>query len=81
MPESHLSVETYEAIDEIVRIGNAAVARAQAESRRMGVPNVYAINGRIYYETPTGDLSATDPYPNDKRASVPSDAAERESAS
>ena len=68
MPESHLSVETYEAIDEIVRIGNAAVAKAQAESRQMGVPNVYAINGRIYYETPTGELSATDPYPNGTRA-------------
>ena len=65
-------------LDEIVRIGNAAVAKAQEESRRMGVPNVYAINGRIYYETPTGELSATDPYPNGKKATEPSDAAERE---
>jgi hypothetical protein len=78
MPESQLSVETYEAIDEIVRIGNAAVAKAQAESRRMGVPNVYAINGRVYYETPTGELSAIDPYPNGNKATEPSDAAERE---
>ena len=64
MPESQLPVETYEAIDEIVRIGNAAVAKAQEESRRMGVPNVYSINGRVYYETPTGELSATDPFSN-----------------
>ena len=78
MAESQLSVETYEAIDEIVRIGNTAVAKAQAESRRMGVPNVYAINGRIYYETPTGELSTTDPYPHGNKATEPSDAAERE---
>jgi hypothetical protein len=78
MPESQLSVETYEAIDEIVRIGNAAVAKAQAESRRMGVPNVYAINGRVYYETPTGELSAIDTYPNGNKATEPNDAAERE---
>jgi hypothetical protein len=78
MPESQLPVETYEAIDEIVRIGNAAVAKAQEESRRMGVPNVYAINGRIYYETPTGELSPTDPYPNGSKAIEPSDPAERE---
>ena len=68
MPESQLSAETYEAIDQIVRIGNTAVAKAQEESRRMGVPNVYSINGRIYYETPTGELSTNDPYTNVNQA-------------
>jgi hypothetical protein len=62
MSDTQLSAETYETIDRIVRIGNSAVAKAQEESRRMGVPNVYSINGRIYFETPTGGLSATDPY-------------------
>ena len=69
MPESQLSAENYETIDYIVRIGNVAVAKAQEESRRMGVPNVYSINGRIYYETPTGVLSATDPYTNSSKPS------------
>lgn len=73
MTESRLSAETYEAIDQLVRIGNAAVAKAQEESRRMGVPNVYSINGRIYYETPTGELSATDPYTDGKSATEPTD--------
>ena len=78
MAESHLPGETYDAIDESVRIGNAAVAKAQEESRRMGVPNIYAINGRIYYETMTGELSATDPYPSGNKATEQSDAAERQ---
>ena len=68
MPDSQLSSDTYATIDQIVRVGNVAVAKAQEESRRMGVPNVYSINGRIYYELPNGELSATDPYENGKQA-------------
>ena len=61
--KSHLSAETYAKLDELIRLGSIAVSEAQDDSRRQGVPNVYSINGRIYYETPTGELSATDPYP------------------
>ncbi len=68
MIESQLSAETYATIDQIVRVGNIAVAKAQEESRRLEVPNVYSINGRIYYETPTGELSTSDPYKNGKQA-------------
>ena len=57
-----LTSETYAKIDQLIRLGSIAVAQAQDDSRRLGVPNVYSINGRIYYETPTGELSATDPY-------------------
>lgn len=49
-------------LDELLRWARTAVAQAQEESRRLGVPNVYCINGRIYFETPTGELSLTDPY-------------------
>ena len=76
MIESQLPPETYAAIDQIVRIGNVAVAKAQEESRRLGVPNVYSINGRIYYETSTGELSTSDPYTNGELATEQSDAVE-----
>ena len=76
MIESPLSPDTYAAIDQIVRIGSVAVAKAQEESRRMGVPNVYSINGRIYYETSTGELSTSDPYINGEHATEQSDTAE-----
>lgn len=69
MIRSQLSPETNAAVDEIVRVANRAVARAQQESRRLGVPNVYSINGRLYYETPSGELSATDPF--SERATEP----------
>ena len=62
MAENGISLETYQWADEVVRIGNRAVRRAQEESRRLGVPNVYSINGFLYYELPNGELSRDDPY-------------------
>jgi hypothetical protein len=66
--KSQLTAETYATIDELIRLGTIGVAQAQDDSRRLGVPNVYSINGRIYYETRTGELSAIDPYPSARKA-------------
>jgi hypothetical protein len=49
-------------LDAILRIGRRAVQKAQEESRKLGVPNVYSVNGLLYYELPTGELSRTDPW-------------------
>lgn len=62
MASSSVSHATYEKAAEIVRIGNAGVRRAQEESRRLGVPNVYSIHGILYYELSSGELSREDPY-------------------
>ncbi|NQT40587.1 MAG: hypothetical protein HQ581_24050 [Planctomycetes bacterium] len=59
--ESPISPEIRAKFDDIVRIGRCAVREAQEESRRLGVPNVYSINGFLYYELPSGELSRTDP--------------------
>ncbi len=50
---------------EFQRIASQAVRKAQEESRRLDVPNVYFINGRTYYELSDGTLSLDDPYEND----------------
>ncbi len=55
---------TYSRIDELLRIASSAVAKAQDDSRKRGVPNVYSINGRLYFELPSGELSTADPYTN-----------------
>lgn len=47
--------------EEIVRIGNLAVKQAQLENLKMGIPNVYSKNGKIYYQLP--DLSITTDSP------------------
>ncbi len=62
MADSEIGLDTYRRADEVIRIGKWAVRRAQEESRRLGVPNVYSINGVLYYELPNGELSRDDPY-------------------
>lgn len=46
----------------------------------LGVPNVYSINGRLHYETPTGDLSAVDPFVTGQDAAERRDKQEPEEA-
>ena len=75
--KTRLTQETYARIDELVRMGREAVAKAQDESRRLGVPNVYAFNGRLYYETTTGELSLSDPYTSGNKGTEQRDAVER----
>jgi len=48
--------------EEFDRIGNRATHKAQEENRRLGIPNVYSINGILYYELPNGELSRQDPF-------------------
>jgi hypothetical protein len=60
---------------EFLRLANIGAKAAQEESRRLGVPNVYEINGKIYYELPNGELSLEDPYVEPAKAiPLPADA-------
>jgi hypothetical protein len=62
MVKATFDLETVNRIEELRRIGQRAIERAQEESRRLGVPNVYSIHGILYYELPNGELSRNDPY-------------------
>lgn len=61
MAETPMSIDTFLKADEMMRIFRSAVRKAQAESRRLGVANVYTFNGQRYYELPNGDFSRTRP--------------------
>ena len=62
MASTSIPLETYEKVQDLMRIANRAARAAQEENRRLGIPNVYSINGILYYELPNGELSRTDPY-------------------
>lgn len=57
-----LNPEIYRRSREYLRIGNRAVRRAQEESRRLNVPNVYSHNGTLYFELPDGRLTTVNPF-------------------
>ena len=46
--------DTFEKTDDLIRLAADAINDAQAESRKLGIPNIYSINGQIYRETPSG---------------------------
>lgn len=62
MIRSAASEKALRRAEEVKRIGERAVRVAQEESRRLGVPNVYSIEGVLYWELPNGELSERDPY-------------------
>jgi hypothetical protein len=49
-------LKLFRAASEWSRIASSAANKAIEENRRLGVPNVYSINGRIYFELPNGEL-------------------------
>lgn len=57
-----LDPELHEWAAQMTRIGSAGVRRAQEESRRAGVPNVYSINDVLHWELPDGTLTPEDPW-------------------
>lgn len=60
--ECLLDIASFTRLDRILRIGRQATLKAQEESRQMGVPNVYSIDGKLYYELPSGELTTEDPF-------------------
>jgi len=61
MAEVLQNMDTYHKVDELMRICRSAVRKAQAESRRLGVANVYSFDGQLYYELPNGEYSRNRP--------------------
>lgn len=65
MAEVLQDMDTYQRVDELMRVCRSAVREAQAESRRLGVANVYSFDGQLYYELPNGEFSRKRPRPTE----------------
>lgn len=53
----------------LLAIVNRAVYEAQQENRRLGIPNVYEINGTIIWQMPDGRITTTNPMTEEVRSS------------
>ena len=58
-----ISAENQAFSAKINRIGNRAVHKAQEENRRLGIPNVYSINGTIIFQMPDGSIRTDYEFP------------------
>ena len=43
--------------EELLKLGNRAVKKAQENNRKKGIPNVYCINGKLIFELPNGEIT------------------------
>ena len=69
MADAMQNLDTWQRAEELMAVCRTAVAKAQAESRRLGVPNFYFINGQRYYELPNGEYIQAPPADSTPRAS------------
>jgi hypothetical protein len=46
---------------EIETIGNSAIKRIQIENKKRGIPLVYSVDGKIYYELADGTVTQKQP--------------------
>lgn len=67
MSTNKLTPGIFERSAEVERIGNRGAHEAQEESRRLGIPNVYAHDGKLYYELPDGTITSQSPFENDAK--------------
>ena len=44
------------------KVGNQVVHEAQEENRKLGIPNTYSFNGKIYFEMPDGTITTESPW-------------------
>ena len=52
-----IKLETLRRLLEMQRLGNLAVRKAQAENRRLGIPNWYSINGVLVSDQSAAKLA------------------------
>ena len=47
---------------ELKRVGTQSAREAQAENRRLDIPNACSRNGTFYFELPDGTITQEDPF-------------------
>jgi len=53
--------DLYKKAQRILEIANKAVAAAKEENKRLGIPNTFWRNGKVYYELPNGEITDVRP--------------------
>jgi len=56
-----MNEEYYRRAFKMLRLGNRGMKKAQEENRRLGLPNVYAIEGKPVFVMPNGEIRTERP--------------------
>ena len=52
-----MTKERYEFLADILKLANRGARKAQEENRRLGLPNVYVIEGKVVFVLPDGTIT------------------------
>lgn len=55
-------LELYKRASLFLSIGNDAVHSVQEKNRKLGIPNVYGMNGNVFFEMPDGKIVTESPW-------------------
>ena len=55
-------IDIYKKALYFLKIGKEAVREAKEKNRKLGIPNVFSKNGKLYYELPNGEITTKDPF-------------------
>ena len=59
-----LTTDLYKQAIDIERIGNIGVQKVLDENKKLGIPNIFSENGKIFYELPDGQITQSSPFKN-----------------
>ena len=60
--EKKFKAETYGLTLTIARIGSRAIREAHKENHRLGLPNIFTRNEKLYFEMPDGTITTDNPF-------------------
>lgn len=66
--ENNMEVKMFNDLDlylkgfEISEIGNQAIKKVQKDNKEKGIPLVYSVDGKIYYELPDNTITTKSPF-------------------
>ena len=60
--EKRFKRETYELTLKIARIGSRALREAHEQNHRLGLPNIFTRNKKLYFEMPNGTITTENPF-------------------
>lgn len=49
------------------RLGSRGVRKAKIENRKLGIPNTFSRNEKVYFELPSGQITEENPFETNEK--------------
>jgi hypothetical protein len=56
------NIDIYQIGYEIEQVGNYAIDKAVKENKKLGIPTVFSVNGKLVFQSPCGKIITKNPF-------------------